>query len=402
MKRSISILLALVLFVFAFGFAQAENLGVNDVLAQNEEEAVLTVNPAAGVEVKAKAYALMDVNTGTLLAGSSENEKLYPASVTKIMSLLLVCEAINAGTLSFDETVVCSDTAAQKGGSQIWLEPGEEMTVRELLKAIAVYSANDACCLLGEKIAGSESAFVELMNRRAEELGMTNTHFDNCTGLDDDTTTHLTTAYDIALMARQLMKNEYIQDYTTIWMDSLRNGKTQLVNTNKLIRYYSGATGLKTGTTSKAGCCVCATAERDGLGLIAVVLGAANSNDRFGGARALLDYGFSHYEIYTPVIDIAGNSSVKVCHGEESEVGVYVEGVKDILLNKGVKDEIEQNSQLEAQIDAPVSVGQKLGSVSLFAGTTQIAEYDLRAKNEVKKLTVFSALKRIFRSFSER
>ncbi|MCH5198857.1 MAG: D-alanyl-D-alanine carboxypeptidase, partial [Oscillospiraceae bacterium] len=281
------------------------------------------------------------------------------------------------------------------------LEPGEEMTVRELLKAAAVYSANDACCLLGEAVAGSETAFVNLMNERAGQLGMTNTRFDNCTGLDDDTTTHLTTAYDIALMARALMKIEYITEYTTIWMDELRGGKTQLVNTNRLIRFYSGATGLKTGTTSKAGCCVAATAERDGLGLIAVVLGASNSNDRFNGARNLLDYGFANYEIYSPEVDLSELGEVKVLHGEERQVSLYVDGVKDILLSRGASSGITQQIEMTEEIEAPVEKGQTLGEVSLFSGSSKIAQYELKALIEVKKLTFFSALKRIFGSLKK-
>jgi len=401
MKRFISLLLCL---TFCFCYASrcfATGGGEEDVLLSEESEALLSVNLSADVNVSAKAWALMDINTGTLLAANNENEKLYPASVTKIMTLLLVCEAIKSGKLSFDETLVCSDTASEKGGSQIWLEPGEEMTVRELLKAAAIYSANDACCLLGEAVAGSETAFVNMMNDRAFELGMTNTHFDNCTGLDDDTTTHLTTAYDIALMSRELMKIDFITEYTTIWMDELRDGKTQLVNTNRLIRFYSGATGLKTGTTSKAGCCVSATAERDGLGLIAVVLGASNSNDRFNGARALLDYGFANYEIYTPDIALDENNTVKVLHGEKNEVGLYAEGVRDILLSKGASSGITQEAVIDEEAEAPVIKGQKLGSVSLYAGTVKIAEYDLKASDDVNKMTFFFALKRIFGSLNK-
>lgn len=401
MKKFISLLFCFILLFNCFSVAFASGGDLNEVYMQEEEEPLLTVNLSADVDVSAKAYVLMDINTGTVLAANNENEKLYPASVTKIMTLLLVCEAINSGKLSFDETLVCSDTAAAKGGSQIWLEPGEEMTVRELLKAAAVYSANDACCLLGEAVSGSETAFVNLMNERASELGMTNTHFDNCTGLDDETDSHLTTAYDIALMARELMKIDYITEYTTIWMDELRGGKTQLVNTNRLIRFYSGATGLKTGTTSKAGCCVAATAERDGLGLIAVVMGASNSNDRFNGARNLLDYGFANYEIYSPNIDLTDSGEVKVLHGEERSVSLYVDGVKDILLSRGAASGITQEIEIAEEAEAPIEAGQLLGTLSLFSGSLKIAEYELKAENEIKKLTFFSALKRIFGSLKK-
>ena len=362
------------------------------------DETLFAVNLSADVGVNAQAYVLMDANTGTLLAASNQDERLYPASVTKIMTLLLVCEAIKEGKLAFDEILTCSDTAASKGGSQIWLEPGEEMTVRELLKASAVYSANDACTLLGEAVAGSEAAFVDQMNARAEQLGMENTHFDNCTGLDDDTTTHLTTAYDIALMSRALLEIDFITEYTTIWMDDLRSGKTQLVNTNKLIRYYPGATGLKTGTTSKAGCCVSATAQRDGLSLIAVVLGAASSNDRFSGARALLDYGFANYEIFTPDFDASAAGTVKVHHGEAAVVSIYADTGHDVLLNKGASSGITQKIELAEETDAPVVKGQSLGTVNFFYENSLVAQYDLKAVEEVPKLTFISAIKRIFLS----
>ena len=363
-----------------------------------DTDSVLTVNTYAEIPVNAKAYVLMDSNTGTLLAAKNEEMQLYPASVTKIMTILLVAEAIQAGKLSFDETLVCSETAAAKGGSQIWLEPGEEMSVRDLMKAACVYSANDACTLLGEAVAGSEEAFVQMMNARAAELHMVNTHFDNCTGLDDDTTSHLTTAYDVALMSRALIAVDFIRDFTSIWMDTLRGGKTQLVNTNRLIRFYNGITGLKTGTTAKAGCCVSATAQRDGLGLIAVVLGAENSSDRFNGAKALLDYGFANYEIFTPVFDPAGAEPVKVNHGAAPEAPVTAELAGDILLSKGSGGGITQKNELLPEIDAPVEKGQKLGTVKFYAGDAEIARYDIVSAVDVPKLTFIKALQRIFMS----
>ena len=395
MKRFVCIVVSVVLLFCFVPFASAEDDGLL------QQDALLTVNTALQVDVRAKACVLMDVNTGTVLSAKNENEKLYPASVTKIMSLLLVCEAIRDGKLSFDEEISCSSTAAAKGGSQIWLEPGETMTVRELLKATVIYSANDACTLLGEAVAGSEEAFVDQMNEKAKSLGMTNTHFDNCTGLDDDTDTHLTTAYDIALMSRALLQIDFITDYTTVWMDELRDGKTQLVNTNRLIRYYPGATGLKTGTTSKAGCCVSATAERDGLGLIAVVLGADSSNDRFNGARALLDYGFANYEIYTPHVDLSAIENVHVLHGTDKEVGLACEGMTDLLVNKGAGASITQVTELEPELEAPVAKGDVLGSVKLLTGGTVIAEYPLTAAFDVGKLTVSKAMLRIFRSIAK-
>ena len=286
MKKATAILLSVIMMC-----------GILGVFASAENESQMPV------DVKAKSAVLMDQSTGTVLMRMNENEKLYPASVTKIMSMLLVAEAIDSNTIRLTDAVTTSTNASKKGGSQIWLKEGETMTVDELLKATAVYSANDACTALGEYIAGSDEAFVTMMNDRAQELGMKNTHFDNCTGLDDTSATHLTTAYDIALMSRELMKHQFIQQYTKIWMDSLRDGKTELVNTNKLIRFYEGATGLKTGTTSKAGCCISATATRNGTSLIAVVMGADNSKDRFEGAKAMLNWGFANYETVTPEID---------------------------------------------------------------------------------------------------
>ena len=394
MKNMISVLLCVVFVLTPSFFAGA----FPDDLPGETSDALLTVNTSAEIDIRAESYILMDVNTGTVLAAANEHVRLYPASVTKIMTLLLVCEAIQAGKLSFDEVLTCSETAAAKGGSQIWLKPGEEMTVRELLKAAAVYSANDACTLLGEAVAGSEAAFADQMDAKAEKLGMADTHFDNCTGLDDDTTTHLTTAYDVALMSRALLQIDFITDFTTIWMDELRGGNTQLVNTNRLIRFYSGATGLKTGTTSKAGCCVSATAERNGLGLIAVVMGASNSNDRFNGARALLDYGFANYEIFRPEINEGSYGTVRVCHGEQNEVPLYAEQPRDVLLSKGTVKDVEQRTELAEQIDAPVCKGQTLGYVIFYSGDNTIVQYELKAACDVPALTFFSSLCRILRS----
>ncbi len=372
------------------------NLFMLRVSAQNVNEQIVSVNNPLQVTVNAKACILMDANTGKVLTGKNEHEKLFPASVTKIMSLLLVCEAIDEGRLTLDMEITCSESAAEKGGSQIWLEPGEVFTVNDLLKATVVYSANDACCLLGETISGSEEAFCELMNKRAKELGMENTLFVNCTGLDDDTDDHKTTAYDIALMSKELLSHDIIRNYTNIWMDTLRNGTTQLVNTNKLIRSYSGATGLKTGTTSKAGCCVSATAERDGLELIAVVLGADNSKDRFNGAKALLDWGFSNYEIVSLDADGLYNEICKVSHGVLREITVTHAEKTDVLLNKGLKDKISHTVTLLEEIEAPVTKGQKLGSVVFSVDSQIIGEIDLISSVNVDRMTMSSALWALF------
>jgi D-alanyl-D-alanine carboxypeptidase (penicillin-binding protein 5/6) len=317
----------------------------------------------------------------------NENEKLYPASVTKIMSMLLVAEAIDSNTIRLTDAVTTSTNASKKGGSQIWLKEGETMTVDELLKATAVYSANDACTALGEYIAGSDEAFVTMMNDRAQELGMKNTHFDNCTGLDDTSATHLTTAYDIALMSRELMKHQFIQQYTKIWMDSLRDGKTELVNTNKLIRFYEGATGLKTGTTSKAGCCISATATRNGTSLIAVVMGADNSKDRFEGAKAMLNWGFANYETVTPEIDKSLITNVNIIKGEEKTLTPQISGGFGFLIPKGKQKNITQEIDLAAAVEAPVESNQTLGTVTVKLDGKKLGEYKLTAPHYVEKLS---------------
>lgn len=339
------------------------------------------------VEVKAKSVVLMDQTTGKVLLKKNENEKLYPASVTKIMSMLLVMEAIDGNKIRLTDPVSASSVAASKGGSQIWLKEGETMTVDELLKATAVYSANDACTALGEYVAGSDEAFVSMMNERAVELGMKNTHFDNCTGLDDESETHLTTAYDIALMSRELMKHELIKEYTTIWMDSLRDGKTELVNTNKLIRFYEGATGLKTGTTSKAGCCVSATATREGTSLIAVVMGAGNSTDRFETAKSLLNWGFSNYSTVTPSIDKSLITDVTVLKGEERTLTPQISPSQTILVPKGREGDLVQNIELTTAVEAPVESNQKLGKITVTLDGDKLGEYDITAPHYVEHLT---------------
>ena len=353
------------------------------------------------VEIKAKAAVLMDASTGRVLMKFNENEKLYPASVTKIMPLLLVMEAIDGGKISLDDVVTVSATAAAKGGSQIWLKEGEQMTVDELLKATAVYSANDACTALGEYIAGSDEAFVKMLNDRAKELGMKNTNFENCTGLDDTTENHLTTALDVATMSRELLKHEKITNYTTIWMDSLRNGQTELVNTNKLVRFYEGTTGLKTGTTSKAGCCVSASAKREGTHLVAVVMGSENSSDRFETAKALLNWGFANYSTVTPVIDNTLIPDVSVINGVDEKIKPEIPPAEPVLIEKGREGEITQNIDLAVDVAAPVEKGQVLGTVTFKLGDEILGEYNLTAPSNVDKLTFSIVFMRILRAIAD-
>ena len=353
------------------------------------------------IDVKAKSALLMDASTGEVLYSFNENEKLYPASVTKIMPLLLFMEALDSGKMALTDTVTTSNVAAGKGGSQIWLKEGETMTVDELLRATAIGSANDACTALGEHIAGSEEAFVKMMNDRAKELGMENTNFVNCSGLDDDTTEHLTTAMDIAIMSRELLSHERIRTYTTVWMDSLRNGETQLVNTNKLVRFYSGTTGLKTGTTSKAGHCLSASAERDGLHLIAVVMGAQNSTDRFEGAKAMLNWGFANFETVTPQIDSSLFGEVKVLRGVEDIIKPVIIGVAPITLESGLKSKIETVITLSEDVEAPVEKNQVLGRVQLKIGDEVISEYNLISEKAVEKTTLAHIMLRFLRSLAK-
>ena len=343
---------------------------------------------AAALEVGGKSAILMDQTSGTVLFEKNAHEKLAIASVTKVMTLLLVMEALDQGRITLEDPVTCSDVAASMGGSQIWLEPGEIMTVHELLKAAAVVSANDACTALAEHISGSIEGFVAEMNTRAAELGMNDTLFLDCSGLSDDA---YSSAYDVALMSRELMKHEKITEYTTIWMDTLRDGKSQLVNTNKLVRHYTGATGLKTGTTSKAGHCLSATAQRDGLGLIAVILGCETTDERFGGARKMLDYGFANYTIYTPEIDTTALTPVPVLRGLAETVTPTVELPSAFLIKKGQEKNVSCSLELAEDLEAPVYEGQVIGSISLVLDGEEIAQYDVHAAEAVDRLKTGNA-----------
>ncbi len=351
--------------------------------------AVVLTTPclAATVEISAPSAILIERSTGTVLYESNADERLAPASVTKIMTLLLVMEAIESGKIAWGDTVTTSAAAAAKGGSQVYLEEGEQMTVAEMVKCVVVSSANDCATALAEHVAGSESAFVEMMNERAAELGMTNTHFVNCTGLDDgeDAAQHLTTARDIALMSRALLGHEEIKQYTTIWMDTVRNGQFGLSNTNKLVRFYDGTTGLKTGYTSAAGYCLSASAERDGMELIAVVLHCDTSTNRFESAKALLDYGFANYCLVTPELDRAVGT-VPVTLGVESEISPVLGDTTPLLLDKSLKAAVTQEVELTDSVAAPVEAGQTLGTLTVQAGGETLAQIPLVAPEAVEKL----------------
>ena len=341
-----------------------------------------------------KSAILIDQNTGTVRYEMNADEKLPPASITKIMSLLLFMEALDSGKIALTDTVTCSEVAAGFGGSQIWLKPGEEMTVDDLLKAVAVQSANDATVCLAEYVAGSEEAFVQLMNQKAAELGMENTHFACCAGLDNEG--HYSTARDIALMSRALLRYPKITDYTTIWMDTLRNGTFQLANTNKLIRFYDGATGLKTGSTDSAKYCLSATAEREGMELIAVVLKSPTGQQRFEDAKALLNYGFSTYALLHTVPE-EPFPAIPVVLGETETVQPCIDPQEAVaLVQKSQAGALSHSVTLAEQVEAPVSTGQELGTLTLTdaAGET-VQSIPIRAAQSVERLTFGTMLRRM-------
>ena len=343
---------------------------------------------AVELDVSGKSALLMDIATGTVLYESNAHEPLAPASVTKVMTMLLIMEAIDSGKIRWDDTVTASETAAEKGGSQIYLKVGETMSVSDMVKSIAVSSANDCACAMAEHLAGSESAFVEMMNARAKELGMNDTNFVNCTGLDDgeNAVNHRTSAHDIAVMSRQLLKyHPDITKYTTIWMDTVRNGAFGLSNTNKMVRFYQGATGLKTGFTSGAGYCLSASAERDGLGLIGVVMGCSTSQERFGACKSMLDYGFANYALVKP--ELTEESAVAVKLGKADSVKVVPGENPELLVDKAQRGSVTTEVTLESEVSAPVSQGQRLGTMTVRAGEQVLAQMPLVAEQTVARLS---------------
>ena len=348
--------------------------------------AMLPAVRAAELDLPAPSYVLMERSTGEVLLEHNAHERLRPASVTKVMTLLLIMEALDDGRIGWDDMVQTSAAAAAKGGSQIYLEENEQLPLEEMLKSIVVSSANDCACAMAEHIAGSEAAFVEMMNARAEQLGMTDTHFVNCTGLDDEpeAAEHLTTAYDIALMSRELLGHEGIKKYTTIWMDTVRDGQFGLSNTNKLVRFYDGTTGLKTGYTSAAGHCLSASAERNGMELIAVVLHCASSTDRFESAKALLNYGFSNYALVAP--EPGELPAVPVTLGTAAEITPVLADETPILIDKALAAGVETNVRVDGSVTAPVEAGQTLGTLTITSGGQTIAERDLIAPEPVGAL----------------
>jgi len=356
--------------------------------------------PAAAVDldVAGKSAVLMDAATGTVIYEKNAHEPLAPASVTKVMTMLLIMEAIDDGRIGWNDQVTTSEAAAAKGGSQIYLKVGETMSVTDMVKSIAVSSANDCACAMAEHIAGSESAFVDMMNTRAKELGMNDTNFVNCTGLDDDENAkdHKTSAYDIALMSRELLvMHPKIKEFTTIWMDTVRDGQFGLSNTNKLVRFYNGATGLKTGFTSGAGYCLSASAEREGMELIAVVMGCETSAERFAACKSMLDYGFANFAVVSPVLE--GSPQIPVKLGTVDFVTAIPARQEALLIEKAQKNQVNIQTELEAEVTAPVSQGQRLGTLTVRVGEQVISQVPLVAKTAVPKLTFGQMFLRVLR-----
>lgn len=357
-------------------------------------EAVPTAAEGEILELSAKSAILVEQCTGQVLYESASDERCAPASITKIMSLILIFEAMEAGHFNEDTVLTCSDSAAAMGGSQIWLEPGEQMSVRDLLKAVTIVSANDATVLLCEAVAGSEESFAVMMNEKAAALGMNNTHFVNSTGLDAEN--HYTTAHDVALMACELLRHEKISEYSTVWMDTLRGGDSQLVNTNKLVRFYEGCTGLKTGTTATAGYCLAASAKRNNLSLVAVVMDAKTSPDRFASAQKLLNYGFAHYTYVTVTPEIPEGQTVPVKKGLTECVPVKAADSFSVLLKKSEVGAITQSMGLIDEVTAPAKAGTAVGSVRFFLKDREIGQVDVVTEQDVECLDFARAVKLIF------
>ncbi|HPV99622.1 MAG TPA: D-alanyl-D-alanine carboxypeptidase family protein [Oscillospiraceae bacterium] len=384
-KKGLSLILALLVLILAAFPAYGDRL-----VTQEEIDAIVKetdIQPA--VTIHAKSAILIERRTGIVLFEDNADMQTAPASITKIMTLLLVMEAMEEGKFALDTQVVASEHACSMGGSQLWLEPGEVMTVDELLRASAIASANDTSVALAELVSGSEEAFANRMNERAAELGMTGTVFKNATGLDAEG--HLSTARDIAIMSAELLKHELIKKYTTVWMDSLRDGETELTNTNRLVRFYKGCTGLKTGSTDGAGCCLSASAERDGMELISVTLGSSNNNERFAAARKLLDFGFANYEVASPVYIGEAPEAVRVHFGTADAVPIVFGEAEPLLLAKGESKNLTQTIELVDSMEAPVAAGDPVGKVTVELNGEYISEYPVLAAEAVDRMTFFKA-----------
>ena len=390
MKKIFSIAMAILIVFTAAMTAEGERLTTPEELGKIKKAADVDPN----LTISAKSAILIERSTGTVIFEHDADKQMPPASITKIMTLLLVFEAMDEGKFTMETEISASEHACSMGGSQIWLEPGEVFTVNELLKAAAISSANDACVALGEAVSGSEEAFVELMNARAAELGMKNTVFKNCTGLDAEG--HLSTARDIAVMSAELLSHPEIKNYSTVWMDSLRGGETELTNTNRLVRFYKGCTGLKTGSTDEAGCCLSASAERDGMELVSVTLGSPNTDERFAAGRKLLDYGFANFALVRMTPPEEYLAPIAVSHGTEENVQPVCEETPAFLRKKGQRDGVERSVYLPEKLEAPVKSGDVIGRVTVTLNGGEIGGYDIVAAEDVPRMGLLSALKKLF------
>ena len=366
-KRLISLIMSILLFV-----------GVTPICVGADAQA-----DAPSFDIDCKSAILMEAGTGEILYEKDADISLPPASVTKVMTLLLVMEAIDAGKIGYDDMVSASAHACSMGGSQIYLKEGELMSVDDLLKSVVIASANDAAVALAEQVAGSEEAFVALMNKRTEELGMKNSHFENTNGLDDTVTNHTCSARDIAIMSRELLKHEKITEYSKIWMTTIRGGEFGLTNTNRLVRFYEGATGLKTGSTAKAGFCISATAERGGMHLIAVIMGSSTRDLRNSAATTLLNYGFSNYALYHNEPQSLGD--INVVGGEKETVGAKCNGIS-LLVKKSEAGNITFTDSLPDSVSAPANVGEKIGERTYYFGETALGKSDIILDESVDRI----------------
>lgn len=398
-KKLLSLVFIFSLFSFNV-FAYGDSIFVwNNNLETLETNSNISVKlDSNNLQLESESGILIEQHSGQILFEHNSHEKLRPASVTKVMSILLIMEAIDSGTLSYTDKIPCTEAAAAMGGSQIWLDVREELTVDEMLKAICVVSANDCTVAMAEYLCGSQEAFVEKMNTKAQELGMKDTSFKNCHGLDEDG--HLTSAYDIALMSRELLnKHPSITKYTTIWMDTLRDGKSQLVNTNKLIRNYKGMTGLKTGSTSLALYNLSASATRDGLSLIAVIMKGPTGAIRFSEAQKLLDYGFSNYQYK----ELAGKyeclKNVTVQKGTEDNLNILFDEDAGVIIKKGENKNIEQIISVPDTLIAPITKGQKVGEVSYCLDGERITTINIIAEKEIKKISLINFSSKLYKSW---
>lgn len=385
-KRAVTILLCLALALFSIlrAYAQEES-GADAAISENGKQSIVPAG-TNDFDVPCAAAILIDEDSGMVLYEKNADEQRPIASITKVMTLLLTFEALEEEKISLEDYVPISEHAYSMGGSQIWLEPGEQMSLNDMLKAICVSSANDAAVAVAEYVGGSEPAFVQKMNEKAAALGMTQTHFENACGLDQEG--HLSSARDVAIMSREmLLHHTEVRDYCSIWTDTLRDGATQLVNTNKLLKSYSGITGLKTGTTSKAGVCISASAERDDLRLIAVVLGSASGKERFEAATALLDYGFANYENAVAELPEDAPVTLPVTRGTSDAVTLQYDAPQKCLMPKGQGKTLEVTVELPEVLQAPVEMGAQIGTVHLINGGEELQTFSITAAQDVDALS---------------